>query len=244
LGLFDETMRAFQGSEDWDMWLRVLSQYQMVGVPEALVKYRIYGESMSTNWEGMEQSRSYVVAKHFGPEEEGGPRIRRIAYGGLYFGSALTHLQRGDVARGRSALGRAFVIYPELMAKLDTFYQVCLASQPQGSRGVFQDLDFEPVAVKFLDNVNAVFGTGPLPQALVSGRPDAYGNAYAVLALVAYGCRLMSQARQYALQAIRAQPSFAVQRQVLPILIKSLLGTRFVSYMKNWRARRYHGRTA
>lgn len=237
LGLFDENMRAAQGSEDWDMWLRLLPKYKMIGLPRALVKYRTYSESMSTNWEGMEQSKRYVIAKHFGPEEEGGPRIRRIAYGGLNLSSALTHFQHREVARGRFFLRRAFLIHPELMDDPDTFYQVCLANQPQGLRGVFQDLDFGPIALKFLDDLNAVFGTAPLPEPLVSRRSDAYGNAYLVLALLAYGCRRMSEARNFLLRALRTQPRFISNRQVISLLPRLCLGGHWIDRVKRFRSR-------
>lgn len=238
VGYFDENLRF--GNEDWDMWLRILTKYHMVGVSAALAKYRISNESMSAKWDLMEQSKRIVIAKHFGPEEDGGSNIHQIAYGGLYMSSALLYLQNGDVARGRSSLRRAFVTHPEIMNHLDTFYQVCLAHQPQGSRGVFEELDFEQIVQEFVHDMNAVWGTDPLPPELLSRQAEAYGNAYLALALIGYGCRRMRLARQFAFKAVLVQPTLLFRRQVFALLIKSSLGSRLVSYVRHWRARLSH----
>ncbi len=234
LGLFDESLRDTQGCEDWDMWLRILKQYRMIGVPQALVKYRIYGQSMSSNLEGMERAKRAVIRKHFG-EDEVCSTIARLAYGGLFLGSALTYLQHDQMEQGRYFLRRAFAVRPELAGSLDAFYQLALTSQPAGSRGVFQLLDFEPTAQKTMENLDAVFDADVTSREPPPRKSEAYGNAYLALALLAYGCKRHPLSRWYLLQALRVCPALIFHPQALPTLVRAFLGTRLVGHLKRLR---------
>ena len=236
LGLFDESFRTAQGCEDWDMWIRILTKYQMVGVPQALVKYRIHSDNMSSNLEQMERAKQVVVVKHFGAEEKKSVAHRR-AYGGLYLSSALAYFEHGQIEKGQQFLQRAFAVYPELASDVDTFYQLAVTNQPVGYRGVFESLDLEISAQKLLDNLNAIFASPSLFAELKPRRSQAYGNAYLALGLLAYGCRYLAQARNYLLRAIRVYPLLLSHAQVIPTLIKLYLGVRVTRVLKHWRNR-------
>ena len=81
-GLFDQSLRS---CEDWDLWLRLLPEIEIVGSPKILVRYRIHGSSLSTNVEGMHQAAQAVIQKHFGEDDSQydlWPVEKRRAYGG------------------------------------------------------------------------------------------------------------------------------------------------------------------
>lgn len=63
-GGYDETLRTrgYQGSEDWDLVLRIAEHQDMVVVPAVLVGYRRRGDGMSTACETMWRSREAVMA--------------------------------------------------------------------------------------------------------------------------------------------------------------------------------------
>lgn len=236
VGLFDETFSTAQGCEDWDMWIRLLTNYAMVGVARALVEYRIHGDNMSADLDQLEHAKQAVVTKHFGRSETKTLAHRR-AYGGLYLSSAYAHLERGYIDRGRQSLQRAFAVYPESTRYVDTFYQLAVADQPAGWRGVFECLNLEASVTKLWANLDAVFASESCPAEITPYRSYAYGTAYLAAGLLAYGCGKLKQSRLYLLTAVRRQPSLLCQRQLLPTLIRTYLGHRLGSSLRLWRAR-------
>lgn len=62
-GVFDPNLGSFL--EDWDMWLRIASQYPFQVIQEPLVYYRQHSLSGSKNWEAMEKSFRLVIEKAF-----------------------------------------------------------------------------------------------------------------------------------------------------------------------------------
>ncbi len=63
VGGYDVTLRerGYQGSEDWDLALRVAERHSVVVVPSVLVAYRRRGEGMSAACDTMWRSRGLVV---------------------------------------------------------------------------------------------------------------------------------------------------------------------------------------
>lgn len=230
IGLFDENFRTAQGCEDWDMWIRVLTKYSMVGAPQVLVKYRAHNCNMSSNLDQMERAKQAVIVKHFGTEENKSA-LHRIAYGGLYLSSALAHFERGEGAKGQSFLLRAFNIYPELTKSLDTFYQLAVASQPVGLRGVFENLDLEQSAQIILNNLNAIFNSSSLSNELKPQRSKAYGMAYFALGMLAYGKRSLGQARKFLTRAVISRPSLLMHKKLVLTFLKSLIGNHLLNFL-------------
>jgi glycosyltransferase involved in cell wall biosynthesis len=56
--------RAFQGNEDWDLWLRMAETGPFVHVDERLIDYRVHPEGYSKNLAKMYRSMLAVYAKH------------------------------------------------------------------------------------------------------------------------------------------------------------------------------------
>ncbi|HVO28325.1 MAG TPA: glycosyltransferase family A protein [Candidatus Margulisiibacteriota bacterium] len=230
LGLFDDAP-----CEDWDMWIRVLTRYAMVGVPQALVQYRIHENNMSANIAHMERAKRRVLAKHFGTDETRTAAHRR-AYGGLHLSSAYAYFERGWQNEGRQALKRAFAVHPELVNELDTFYQLALTDQPVGSRGVFASLDLDACAGKLLEHLDAVFAAHSF-SAEKRRQAQAYAHAHFALGLLAYGCGNLKRSRAHLLNALRRQPALLFRRQFLPTLMRTALGRALITHFRQWRGR-------
>lgn len=62
-GLFDEALKS--AVEDWDMWLRIATQYPFAVVREALTYYRQHPGGASKDWASMERSYQVVIEKAF-----------------------------------------------------------------------------------------------------------------------------------------------------------------------------------
>lgn len=54
---------GLNGTEDWDLWIRVAERHPIGFVPEPLVKYRFHGGSISRNYERMSRERTQVIAR-------------------------------------------------------------------------------------------------------------------------------------------------------------------------------------
>lgn len=54
---------GLNGTEDWDMWIRVAEHHPIALVPEPLVKYRFHEGSISRNYERMSRERMIVIAR-------------------------------------------------------------------------------------------------------------------------------------------------------------------------------------
>ncbi len=62
VGNFDPQLAYAQ---DWDMWLRIASEYRFKVIPEVLVYYRIHPNNRSKNWQIMEPSYEIIMNKAF-----------------------------------------------------------------------------------------------------------------------------------------------------------------------------------
>lgn len=80
-GLFDRNLGSY--IEDWDMWLRLATDYPFKVVKEPLVYYRQRPGSASRNWEAMAQSFQIVIEKNFAAAL---PELQHLK--GLSYGSA------------------------------------------------------------------------------------------------------------------------------------------------------------
>ncbi|HUQ88889.1 MAG TPA: glycosyltransferase [Vicinamibacterales bacterium] len=54
---------GLNGTEDWEMWIRVAERHPIGFVPEPLVKYRFHGGSISRNYERMSRERTEVITR-------------------------------------------------------------------------------------------------------------------------------------------------------------------------------------
>jgi hypothetical protein len=223
VGLFDTGLQG-QGTEDWDLWLRITKRYPMRGIPEPLAGYRVYPGSMSTNAAKMHACRISALTKQFGPPEGDSTRWRkekRRAYGFAYSGTAFAYTMQGDTTQGWQLLDRAVQIYPNLLERVETYYELACGDQDRTVRGmaVFLDLaDAKKRIFGWLTHLNT------LEQlAVASFRGKAYGSAY--LALTMLSNQSGSHAtREYLRNALRANPRLITHKYVIFQLTKQSIG--------------------
>jgi glycosyltransferase involved in cell wall biosynthesis len=233
-GPFDESLNA---CEDWDMWLRIASQYKISGTNQILTRHRILPGSMSTDPIRMLNNRLAVLKKHFGeePTDDEDGNLKRYAYGRAYLASGIEYLQYGDEESAFGCLRKMANVCPDLLTQQDTFYQLGCGDQPKGSLGHFASLDLQRNAQMLLDTLDRLFSDSEMRMSLAGVRRPAYANAYFALALLSYGARRFQDTRRFMSSALVADPQLAVNRWFVITWLKSLLGARLVDNFKDRR---------
>ena len=237
VGPFDETLSA---CEDLDMWLRISSRYAVVGTTGILTRHRILPNSMSSDPNRQARNRLAVMAKHFGPapahDSQWTPPQRR-AYGHAYLASVVDYLQAHDEARASDCLREMARIYPDLLTQFNMFFQLGCGDQPKGSVGDFATLEIERRAQMLIGLLDRLFGDPPMAT-LLSGYCDAaYANAYRALGALSYGARQFPATRRYLRRAVAADATLALDRRVISMFVKSLLGVRLINRLQHERQR-------
>ncbi|MFW6116145.1 MAG: glycosyltransferase family 2 protein [bacterium] len=229
VGPLDEML---QGCDDLDLWLRISRVHTFKGIPEALVLYRMHGAGLSSNEVHMFRDRLRVLTKHFGPDE-GDPLAwseeKRRAFGFAYRSGAIGHIHQGQLDEGWRLLAQAVEIYPHLLGRLDTFYELALGDQPRGYRGQADLLDIEGNGARMLKRLDCLFAeVGPAVESL---RRSAYGNAYLALAMLSDQAGQWEPARSCMLRAICAYPALVRQPGLVRRLAKLFAGKGVVNWL-------------
>ena len=222
-GLFDTALTSL---EDWDVWLRIVQRHPMRGLPQPLVRYRVYPGSMSTNAPRMQANRLAVIAKHVG-DASGDPAMwpaeKREMYGYAYRVSALEHLQQYQSEGAWSLLTQAVTVWPPLLDQLDTYYELACGDQGKGFRGEANLLDIEGNGRVMLTWLNNLFLQA---FTLHAHRRTAYSQAYLALAMLSDQAGRWPLARHYLWQAIRSKPRLLASPPIVRRLLKLLAGQR------------------
>ena len=206
LGVFDTNL---QGLADWDMWLRISKAYRYLSLPDTLVLYRVHGGGLSSNVEHMFEDHLRAITKHFGPETGDPaqwPTDRRRAYAGAYLSAALAYYQQGNATRGDQFIGRTFELYPPIAKRLDVFYELALADQPRGFRGIIESEELDERAARLNARVKTLYAAEN-PE-MASMRFFAIANANLALSMLADQAGDWGAARRYLLRAARGNPGF------------------------------------
>lgn len=220
---------AFQICEDYDMFLRLAKECTIVGVPLPLVRYRVHGHSTMNDVDTLCRFRLEVPRKHFGPEE-GDPLTwpdgKRRAYACAYRFVALAHIQSGRAEQGWQFLAKGASIWPEILGRLDTFYELACGDQPRGRRGQADLMDIKKNGAELLRRLDTLFAQ--VGTRLVSVRRAAYGNAYLALGMLSDQAGQWAMARRYLRQALAADPRLLGSYPVVRRLLKVHAGKRLV----------------
>ncbi len=229
-GGFDEALTSV---EDWDLWLRITERHDMAGIGKPLARYRIYSGSMSTNAERMHRNRMAVLAKRLGaPEGDSAtwPNEKRRAFACAYRSAALGYIAQGDADRGWAMLAEGAGLWPDLLADLDTYYELACWDQQRGTRGEAALLDLPRNAVLVLDGLTALFARGGVT--LAPYRRRAFGLAHLALAMLADQAGRWDLARGYMAHAVVVDPRLAAWPGVLRRALKLLAGQ---AVTRQWR---------
>jgi glycosyltransferase involved in cell wall biosynthesis len=139
LGEFDTRLRSV---EDWDVWLRFSRHYQIIGIPDLLVRYRVVPGSMWCNPRSNLDGRLTVLNKHLGgaPAAPGSELIHQ-AYASAYFRAAIEYLMVDDAESSYRCLVAAANLRPALLIDRSVYYELAVGGQARGERGNVQQLD-------------------------------------------------------------------------------------------------------
>jgi tetratricopeptide (TPR) repeat protein len=228
VGLFDTNLQG-QGTEDWDLWLRISAQYRVDGLAEPLALYRVYPGSMATNAARMHACRVSALTKHYGPPEgtcASWTPDKRRAYGFAYRSAALAYIAQGEAEKGWRCLGRGIEAYPRLLERLDTFYELACGDQPRGFRGQASLLELKTNGEDMLRRLGVLVARAA--PAVQARRAAAYGNAYLALGMLADQAGDWAAARRYLLRAVRFRPRLLRDPMVVRRFAKLCLGQRLV----------------
>jgi glycosyltransferase involved in cell wall biosynthesis len=222
IGHFDIRLTSL---EDWDLWIRLSARYQMQGISEPLARYRVYPGSMSTNAARMHANRMAVLTKHFGPPEGDSAtwcEEKRRAYGFAYRSAAFGYIQQDQPDEGWRLLAQAASIWPHLLGRLDTFYELACDNQPKGYRGQADLLDIEGNGAEMLKRLDGLFvEAGPPLEPL---RRAAYGNAYLALGILSDQAGRWAAARRCLFKAVLANQRLLGSYSVIRRLLKLCAG--------------------
>ena len=233
VGSFDISLSA---CEDWDMWLRMSSQYNIAGTTRILTRHRILPGSMSADPQRMLDNRLAVLDKHFGRASEK-TNVRnddvKRAFGRAYLASCVEYLQFGDREKADTCLQGMANVYPALLTQLDTYYQLGCGNQPKGQMGDFASLDLEQNTELLLGMLDSLFAQKELVDKIGRYQRPSYAFACYSLALLYYGARRFPQARHFFLKALIKHPGFGLNRQFMTTLLKTLAGAKVITQLKN-----------
>ncbi|HJP03553.1 MAG: hypothetical protein CL799_01115 [Chromatiales bacterium] len=113
---FDETL--FNGSEDWDLFIRLALKYKTAVYADQLFRYRKTGEGLSApkNAERLLKTDLMVLDKIFRSlNVQVSWWQRRKAYGNRYFRNSQAFVENWQFSRSRSTLLRAIAYWPTLL---------------------------------------------------------------------------------------------------------------------------------
>jgi len=233
VGPLEETL---QGHDDWELWVRIARDHIFRGISDLLARYRVHDGGLSSNIDHMLNDRILAVSKHFGPPEgeaSSWPEDKRLAYGAAYRSAALGRLARGNVEMAWGHLLRAVEIYPALLNRLSTLYELACGSQPLGYRGQADRLDIEHNAADLFRRLDALFASSDSSVRALRG--VAYGNTYLALAMLSDQAGDWAAARRYLWAAVRRYPTLLRDWSVVRRMVKLHLGQRAVNGLRSFR---------
>jgi glycosyltransferase involved in cell wall biosynthesis len=224
VGLFDATL---EGEADRDLWLRIGQRYEMQGIAQPLVSYRMHVGGRSNDMNHMYQDCLRVLNKHLGPLE-GNPQSwsedKRLAYGFAHRYATYGFMQQGQTEVAWQHLDQAIDLYPPLLARLDTFYELACGDQRKGVRGKADLINLSESSTQMLSWLDRLY-TQPDRQ-LQPYRRAAYGNAYLALAMLSDQSGDWPAARRYLINGFTANPALLKSYPNVRRMGKLLLGPR------------------
>ncbi|MFV2045195.1 MAG: hypothetical protein ACC700_18425, partial [Anaerolineales bacterium] len=156
---------------------------------------------------------------------------RRRAYGRAYLISCGEFLQAQDVEGGFRCFSNMAKLCPELLADLETHYELALVDQAKGYRGDFSTIHVPSSGLFLLQMLERLFHESEVSAFPKSARRVAIARAYQALGLLSYGARQFNEARFFLMRGLRADPKTGIHPRFSAPLIKSLIGVRAVEWL-------------
>jgi glycosyltransferase involved in cell wall biosynthesis len=230
-GPFDESLRA---CEDWDMWLRITRQFNIIGTNRILTRHRILPGSMSADPIRMINNRIAVLDKHFSSETTENNSLfttQQRVYASAYLTSTVEYLQFGDTEKAYNSFKNMVQADSSMLVLQNTFYELGCGNQPKGERGHLATLDLSYNAQVLDEMLNNLFNDGNFAY-LYPHKGDIFANAYFTLGLIAYNKADMAACRDYLMRALRYNPKLHRIRKTLPLFVKALLGKNAIGKLR------------
>jgi glycosyltransferase involved in cell wall biosynthesis len=224
VGEFDP---QFGVAEDYDMWLRITRRFRIGGIPQILASYRVHSGNTVKNLEALTESRLTMTAKHFGEladEAEQNPPERRRAFAFAYRRATLYAVESGKPDLAARYLRRAVELYPPLLERLDTYYELALIDQPLGQRGLVKGLDMRTRGDVLVARIALLLEQTPGISPTL--RRTAWGKTYLALGMLADQAGDWSLARSYMMRAASADPAMVRDPSFVRRLAKLAAGKR------------------
>lgn len=240
VGPFDPSLSA---CEDWDMWLSVTKKFRIISTDQILTRHRVLPESMSSSPKRMLENRLTVLLKHVGAEPtaiEPDNQMVRHCYSQGYLTSAVEHLQVGDEFKAIEYLHRASWLYPEILTRLDTFYELGLGNQPKGQRGYLRELDLATNSAGVMRMLTTLLSPESGLGLTTKQQRRIYAAAYNALSMLAYGAGDMRLSRRYLMRLIMSRPGSIFERHYLAKVIGSLVGKHALQWFKSRSIKAWH----
>jgi glycosyltransferase involved in cell wall biosynthesis len=235
VGLFDEALRA---CEDWDVWLRAAKKYKIIHAPQILTRHRILPGSMSTDPLRMLTARLAVLGKHIGAEPvDSGTTQAHRAYGRAYLGSCIEYQQYGNPERAYQCFQKLAHICPGLLVEVDTFYQLGCGDQPKGWMGDLKSLNVERNSLPLITMLTSLFVDRSTDGHVKRMQRPVNATAFYTLGLLAYNTREFAASRWFFSRAIWNDAKLLLNKQVLGLWLKTLLGPRFIDLLRSSKQR-------
>ncbi|MDF5707842.1 MAG: glycosyltransferase family 2 protein [Nostoc sp. S4] len=110
VGKFNSNLRS---SEDWDMWIRIATNYPLAVIKEPLVYYRQHNNNMTKNWQILEQDL-VTIENLFQSLQRELLYLKNRSYGYASIYLAWKALHNGDRQHATYFRNNAIAYYPQL----------------------------------------------------------------------------------------------------------------------------------
>jgi glycosyltransferase involved in cell wall biosynthesis len=229
---------SLSSCEDWDMWLRISREFNVISTDHVLARYRVYPLSMSTVAERMLLNRLAVLSKNIGKDCSEISFLTDDELEALsrsYLTGSVEYLQIGDNEHAYQCLHKALDIFPALVGYQDLFYELAWGATPRGYRGDFASLNLSHNTSVLSDMLDRLFADNRLSVKLKPYRKKAYAKAYLVLSQLSYGKEQFIDVRRYWMKAFSNDILTVMMKQSFLLLVKSYLGVNVVRTLRFWR---------
>ncbi len=216
VGGFDPALRI---CEDYDMWLRLAQAFHLVGIAEPLVRIRVHATNTMADVKALSAARMAVAVKH-ADELQGSPddSFARRARGYALRAIALRHLEAGLAQEAWRLFEQAVELYPAMLGRLDTCYELACADQPRGRRGDAASLDIAAAGDALLRQMGELLDRAS--PTVAAWRAPALANAHLALAMLWDQAGGWAAARRHLWHALWHNPRLAWERGVARRLVK------------------------